>query len=156
MSQARAPYEIVVGVDYSELSEHALLAAFDTARARPGCRLHVIAVAEGYGPRLPDDLAGEPKHEFIEEAHQTLDGYVSERIDAAHVPLESVRTSVDFGEPVERILALAQKVAADLIVVGSHGRKGIDRMLLGSVTEHVLRRAHCSVLVTRGPRAGSR
>lgn len=56
------------------------------------------------------------------------------------------------GKPVEAILDEAQKWDADLIVVGSHGRRGFKRFLLGSVSEAVAMNAHCSVVVVRGPR----
>jgi nucleotide-binding universal stress UspA family protein len=56
------------------------------------------------------------------------------------------------GKPKEAILEQAQQWAADLIVVGSHGRRGFKRFLLGSVSEAVAMNAHCSVVVVRGPR----
>jgi nucleotide-binding universal stress UspA family protein len=56
------------------------------------------------------------------------------------------------GKPKEVILEQAQQWAADLIVVGSHGRRGLKRFLLGSVSEAVAMNAHCSVVVVRGRR----
>jgi nucleotide-binding universal stress UspA family protein len=58
------------------------------------------------------------------------------------------------GKPKETILADAQNWAADLIVVGSHGRRGVRRLLLGSVSEAVAMQAHCSVVVVRATRKG--
>jgi nucleotide-binding universal stress UspA family protein len=60
------------------------------------------------------------------------------------------------GNPKEAILDEARKWAADLIVVGSHGRRGFRRLLLGSVSEAVAMNAHCSVVVVRGPARPSR
>jgi nucleotide-binding universal stress UspA family protein len=60
------------------------------------------------------------------------------------------------GDVKKTVLEEAQKWAADLIVVGSHGRKGFKRMLLGSVSEAVAMNAHCSVLVGRGAQRSSR
>ena len=60
------------------------------------------------------------------------------------------------GNAKEVILDEAQKWAADLIVVGSHGRRGFRRLLLGSVSEAVAMNAHCSVVVVRGPARSSR
>jgi nucleotide-binding universal stress UspA family protein len=51
------------------------------------------------------------------------------------------------------ILAVAEDYSADLIVLGSHGEKGLRKFLLGSVAEYVARHAHCSVLVVRRPSA---
>src|SRR5689334_2155836 len=56
------------------------------------------------------------------------------------------------GKPKDAILEHAQNWPADLIVVGSHGRRGFRRLLLGSVSEAVAMNAHCSVAVVRGPR----
>jgi nucleotide-binding universal stress UspA family protein len=55
------------------------------------------------------------------------------------------------GAPRPAILAAATDWPADLIVLGSHGRHGVDRLLFGSVAEHILRHASCAVEVVRGP-----
>lgn len=60
-----------------------------------------------------------------------------------------VRTEVKEGDPRAMILDYAEAWNPDLIVVGSHGRKGLDRFLIGSVAESVARHAACSVLVVR-------
>jgi len=60
------------------------------------------------------------------------------------------------GNPKEVILEEAKDWNADLIVVGSHGRRGLKRFLLGSVAEAVAMNAHCSVVVVRGPVRASR
>ena len=54
------------------------------------------------------------------------------------------------GEPGEAIVAAADSENADLIVVGSHGRSGVSRFLIGSVSDFVVRHAHCPVMVVRG------
>lgn len=53
------------------------------------------------------------------------------------------------GDPCDEILLLAARIEADLLLVGTHGRKGVDRLLLGSVAERLVRRASCPVLVVR-------
>lgn len=53
------------------------------------------------------------------------------------------------GDPGDGIVAAAESETADMIVVGSHGRSGVGRYLLGSVSDHVVRRARCPVLVVR-------
>lgn len=58
---------------------------------------------------------------------------------------------VDMGEPITAILEMASAVSADLIVVGTHARQGIQRLLAGSVSEGVLREAQVPVLVVKGP-----
>ena len=69
------------------------------------------------------------------------------RAEGAALHVESVLKE---GEPVETVLALAQEEGADLIVMGSHGRRGLQRLLLGSTTEGVLRKSDIPVLVVRG------
>ncbi len=54
---------------------------------------------------------------------------------------------VIYGDPVEEIVAFAKTNDADLIIIGTHGAKGLEKILLGSVAERVLKRAHCPVLV---------
>jgi nucleotide-binding universal stress UspA family protein len=53
------------------------------------------------------------------------------------------------GDPKSQIIDVASDWHADLIVLGSHGRKGLDRFLMGSVSEAVVRHAHCSVEIVR-------
>jgi nucleotide-binding universal stress UspA family protein len=53
------------------------------------------------------------------------------------------------GDPCDEILQVAARLEADILLVGTHGRKGVDRLLLGSVAERVVRRASCPVLVVR-------
>ena len=60
-----------------------------------------------------------------------------------------LRIEVDFGDPGYRIAEFARKWGAELIVIPSHGRTGVQRLLIGSVAERVLRLAHCPVLVLR-------
>lgn len=65
-----------------------------------------------------------------------------------------VETAIEEGEPRTTIVDYAERVKADLIVLGSHGRRGLPRLLLGSVSEYVARHAGCSVEIVRPqPRA---
>ena len=75
-----------------------------------------------------------------------------EELSGTH-PKNGVRPElvVRFGFISQAILALAKESGADLIVMGTHGRSGLDRVVMGSVTEKVLRKANCPVLVVRKP-----
>jgi nucleotide-binding universal stress UspA family protein len=55
------------------------------------------------------------------------------------------------GNPAMEILHMAEMIDADLIVMGTHGRRGLKRFLMGSVAEHVLERARCPVLTVKTP-----
>ena len=74
-------------------------------------------------------------------------------LDAVHPADSAVRFEriLREGPTVAEILDAAQGLGADLIVMGTHGRTGLGRMLLGSVTEEVLRKAHCPVLTVKAP-----
>jgi nucleotide-binding universal stress UspA family protein len=63
------------------------------------------------------------------------------------------QTAVEEGDPRSKILDCTTRTSADVVVVGSHGRKGLDRFLIGSVAESVARHAACSVWVVRMPSA---
>jgi nucleotide-binding universal stress UspA family protein len=57
---------------------------------------------------------------------------------------------LEIGDPVTVILDLAKELNADMIVLGTHGKRGLERLLLGSVAEQVLRKAPCPVLTVKG------
>jgi nucleotide-binding universal stress UspA family protein len=81
-----------------------------------------------------------------QEGRRLLDG-VRQRLSLK----PSVQEFLEFGNPSAEIIKAARAWPADLIVVGSHGRGGVDRIFLGSVAESVMRHAHCPVLVVRAP-----
>jgi len=95
-------------------------------------------MSPGYYPELEDRLP--QAHEVAERAAKTLSsaGF-------------RVTTSVTTGDPRSVILDAASEWNADLIVLGSHGRTGLGRFLLGSVSEAVARHARCSVLIVKIP-----
>ncbi len=72
----------------------------------------------------------------------------AEKLTALHP-----RCEVRIGSPAAEIVAAATALHADLVCVGTHGRGGLARVLLGSVAEHVLRQAPCPVLTVRLPKA---
>jgi nucleotide-binding universal stress UspA family protein len=76
---------------------------------------------------------------------QVLD-QLRQAVDAAHVSNERVELAAEAGEPAATIVDQAVARRSDLVVMGTHGRTGFDRMLLGSVAEKVLQRAPCPVL----------
>jgi nucleotide-binding universal stress UspA family protein len=147
------PYKVVVGVDYSEASRLALQAAFELAVRRRDAQLYAVTVAEGLLSR-PEDIVEDAKRAFHDEAQKTLESHLSAELDAfeksgRRLNRMRVGASVDFGNPGERILAFCAELEADLVVVGIHGRKLLERLVVGSVTEEVLRHARCPVLAVR-------
>ena len=67
-------------------------------------------------------------------------------IPVTHVFLE--------GDPASEIVRYAEESGADVIVIGTHGRTGVDRLVMGSVAERVVRNSHCSVLAVKLPQGG--
>ena len=95
----------------------------------------------------PDMTQYVPPRESSAEAK----ALVAKTADALRSAGIYVTTAVVQGDPKSVVIDDAEAWGADLIVLGSHGRKGLQRFLLGSVSEAVLRHAHCSVEVVRLP-----
>jgi nucleotide-binding universal stress UspA family protein len=140
---------ILCPVDRSEVSLRALGVA--TALAKwYDARLRVIEVVGIPGPSLgPAPLA---VYGLTQEVRRGLADELERFSAPARDAGVSVRVSVEEGDVVGGILHEAEAIGADLIVIGTHGRSGFQRLTLGSVTEKVLRRAVCPVLtVPPGP-----
>ena len=80
------------------------------------------------------------------DAHQSLEEQVQKIKEAGG---EVTQAHAKFGQPDAEIVRLAEELRAGLVVVGSRGRGGVSRALLGSVSDSVVRHAHCPVLVVR-------
>ncbi len=134
---------ILVPIDFSESS----LAAIDTARelAPEDSLIHLVHVLEALHPVDPA-LVWEVVDEGVrrEQVRKAL----VERLGSDPETL-GYRLHLPVGSPGPSIAAVAEEEDIDLIVIPSHGRGGFKRLLLGSVTERVLRLAHCPVLVLR-------
>lgn len=123
---------ILLATDFSASSDAALRVARDYAR-HFGARLHILHVVRpGEEPTVPPPLS-----KLAQDLGSNL----------------STRTAVESGSPASEIVRYAERHGVDLIVVGTHGRTGVTRALLGSVAERVVRTAPCPVLsVPREPR----
>ena len=133
---------VVVPIDFSEVSFEALAAARDLVE--DASSLHVVYVLPVMEPAEPGviwqtiDDASRQRH-----AEQAL----REKLDESKY--QGVDLKIAFGDPGHEITAYAEQLGAELIVLPSHGRTGLKRMLIGSVAERVVRLAHCPVLVMR-------
>ncbi len=90
-------------------------------------------------------------HERVEDAREAATRALAEWRDRADAGGVEVDVRVAPGMPSETIVAVAQEIAADLIVMGTHGRTGLGHVMLGSVAERTLRAAPCPVLTVRPP-----
>jgi nucleotide-binding universal stress UspA family protein len=134
---------VLVAFDFGESSQKALAYARNLTRALGG-HLHVLHVADVIATTAAQfypDAAGNPEVRTASVALQHLRAFLS---DVDGTP--AVRIS---GSPAHAIVEYAKSVHADMIVMGTHGRDGVSRLLMGSVAEHVVRHAPCPVLVVR-------
>ena len=140
--------KILVGVDDSKSSGDVLRAVVTQFRTE-NTEVRVLHVLEPIAPAPPQMAAGyAPELEGLKKpAHELVERIGKELRDAGF----KVDTAVEVGDIRETIIDSAASWHADLIVVGSHGRRGIQRFLLGSVAEFVGRHAKCSVEIVRTP-----
>lgn len=143
------PTKILLATDDSEEASLAAQAALDIAD-KTGSDLHVVYVEPlGYvGPGTPliADIPAPSLDEFSQEAHRILEAQI-QRIEAAGGTVAGAH--VKMGKPDEEIVALSEEIGVGLIVMGSRGRGGLRRALMGSVSDSVVRHAHCPVLIVR-------
>lgn len=145
---------ILAATDFSKGSRVALAYA-DRLRRQTGAVLHVLHVVEDptitgmwpdvYIAELPDLRA-----DLVAYARKSL------AAEMRALRLTGVTTEVAVGPAAQSIAAMAEHHESDLIVMGTHGRTGVARVLLGSVAERLLRLAPCPVLTVRAPRARAR
>ena len=136
------PTLVLVPLDGSVLAEGALAPAIGFARA--GAKLVLLRAVEAHGTPFVDPA--EAQVAVIEEGENYLSG-VAAGIRAAGVT--DVETSVWYGPPVTAIVDAATFRKADLIVMSTHGRSGLGRLVLGSVAESVLRATSTPILLLR-------
>jgi nucleotide-binding universal stress UspA family protein len=142
--------KILVPTDFSAYSTSALRTGSELAR-RFGSAITLSHVYDPLPYALPGDLAP-----FNEEQQSRLRAEIEKELAALRVRAEtagaaSVQTLVAEGQPAEEIARCAERGGFGLIVVGTHGRRGFQRALLGSVAERVVRLAQCPVLTVRDP-----
>ena len=143
---------ILVATDGSDLSAKAVAHAIDLAKL---CGAELVALKvvprypqgyfEGGIAMLPEDVQ-RVESVWADEAHATVDA-VKKQAEAKGVQTKAVTIKSDL--IADAIIAAVAKHGCDLVVMASHGRKGIKRLLLGSETQHVLTHATVPVLVLR-------
>lgn len=134
--------KVIAPVDFSEESFAAIDAALELVA--DASHLHVIYVLPTVEIVEPELMWGAVDQE-ARRHHAEL--ALRERLAGDHY--QGAKLAVLFGDPGHEIAEYAQREAADLIVLPSHGRTGLTRLLIGSVAERVVRLAHCPVLVLR-------
>ncbi|MCU4801786.1 universal stress protein [Halobacteria archaeon HArc-gm2] len=130
-------------------SDHAVRAAEHGAAIAEAfdATLHVISVVDTRAAAGPFD-AGGLREEFVERLEADAEDSIDAAVDAVDGS-NKLQTAVRKGDPVDEILDYAGDHGIDLIAMGTHGRTGVERYVMGSVTEQVVRRAPVPVLTVR-------
>jgi len=137
--------KIVYPTDFSSYSNQAYFHAISLAE-KHGASLTILFVYNPDGTTTPGSQGDETADRSYWRAQLEQIRPLDPKISVRHVLLQ--------GDPATEIVHFARDAGADLIVMGTHGRTGEERLLMGSVAERVLRDASCSVLVVKLPRRG--
>ena len=141
---------ILLAIDDSKFSQAAIKAVMTLARPKE-TEIRVLHVIEPL-PLYPDSQAwgyGSEASQVLEEQREGAEGLVAKASQQLRDTGFSVTTAIEQGNPKVVIIDSATQWSPDLIVVGSHGRKGLDRFLMGSLSEAISRHARCSVQIVR-------
>lgn len=141
---------ILVPVDFSPHSTFAVRLGADLARRHSGA-ITLLHVFDPLPYALPGDVDA-----LLPDQRQRLDSQTQKSLAAAQRRAETagaprVQRQLLEGNPAEEIVRFASEGQFDLIVMGTHGRRGLQHALLGSIAERVVRLAPCPVLTARAP-----
>lgn len=140
-------HTIVVAVDFSDISKHVVETARELARLHRA-RLHVVhAIGDPFSSMYAVETTGLDLPDVLRQWTDAAQKRLAELVGEQPADGDLVATAVLPGSPAHAIVRYAADHQADLIVVGSHGRGTVSRLLLGSVAERVLHHAGRSVLV---------
>lgn len=149
MSENERPVQVLVAYDFSVIADGTIDRAIGVALRAPQHLIHFLAVLD---PKKGVGLHPDRKvdYRYAEEIQLLLKEAVERRLEEL-APGSTIEFCVHtrIGQPAEEILDAAEMLGADLIFIGSHGRTGIRRLMLGSVSERVVREARCPVMVVR-------
>jgi nucleotide-binding universal stress UspA family protein len=148
---SKMPGQILIAYDFSDSSalalRHALNLALAEGREREFHFLLVLDPHKGIGLRPPK---AKVDYTYAEEVQTLAAQEITNAFNDVGVDQDiNTIVHVRIGDPAQEILAVADEIGAHLIVMGSHGRKGLKKLVLGSVSERVVREAQCPVTVTR-------
>ena len=141
---------VLAGIDFSDWTKPVLETAAEVVRAH-SAELVVVYAEMFLPPPYFTERAIEQMSASLEKQREVARAYLQEEVGKELGDRISAETHLVDASPVEGILRTADRIGADLIVMGTHGRGGFNRLLLGSVAENVLRRSRVPVLTVRGP-----
>jgi nucleotide-binding universal stress UspA family protein len=147
---------LIVATDGSDLAVRAGAAGLSLTKTAE--RVLLVSVADVIDPSLAEDATGHASssmtHEDVEANHREVRGQCQAAVEATAEALREVESAplellVIDGEPGPALCHLAAEVGASGLIVGTRGRGGLKRALLGSVSDYIVRNAPCSVIVSR-------
>jgi nucleotide-binding universal stress UspA family protein len=145
--------KILIGIDDSPHSEAAL--NWVRQQSWPANTSVILASASPISNIALVELGSAGLHEQADQAQMQIHRQMVERAAVGFRGSGmTVMSRVEWGDPREVLVRLATAEKVDLVVVGSHGRGGLAQLLLGSVANHVVTHAPCSVVVVKGPGGG--
>ena len=141
---------ILVAMDDSRFSQAAIETVIEQARPHD-TDVRVLHVVESPPLLVAREMGGyDPALETaFESQKQNAEALVLKAAELLRARGLKVAATLEVGDPKSKILDVAEEWRADLIVVGSHGRRGFERFLMGSVSDAVARHAKCSVQIVR-------
>jgi nucleotide-binding universal stress UspA family protein len=142
--------KILIAIDGSDFSQ----AALESVIARPwptDTEVRVLNVVEPPSLLMGREMAGpDPEFEAVWKAlREQAKDLVAKATDKLRRSQLNASPELVEGDPKSQIIDIAERWRADMIVLGSHGRTGLARFLMGSVSQAVVRHAHCSVEIVR-------
>lgn len=148
---------IVVGVDLEENGDRAIRAALRRRVEVPALSVHFVFVAEERAlPEAFGDADFDSDQELLDRSRELVRRRVTSIADTLGLTLDAAALGlvhVSIGKPAPLLVDYCTKRGAELLIVGTHARRGLDRLMLGSVAEALLRQAPCDVLIARTPLA---
>ncbi len=139
--------KILIATDGSEYTKNSIDYGIELAK-NTQAKLDVLYVIDTAAfASIPMDAAWESMYELLKQEGDEATRYVAEKAEAEGLAVE--RLTVE-GHPAEEIIKYAEKNYISVIVMGTLGKSGLDRFLLGSVAEKVVRASKIPVLVVRG------
>jgi Universal stress protein UspA and related nucleotide-binding proteins len=144
--------QILLPTDFSGCANYALPFAAAVARAT-GARIICVHVVEAVVPAVGYTGLAEPMPiaDISEQLEDSAERELPRLTDCEELKGVEVEEVIVHGDAAAEIVSLAEEREADLIVIASHGRTGLGRMIFGSTAEAVVRHASCPVLVVKPP-----
>ena len=141
---------ILFASDFSRASRKAFTAAIKTAKSSHAT-LTIVHVLAPLTPIGPDQYLGpDTWQEIDEESRRWATGHLDALAAKARAAGVRVKASLVDGQPAKEVTRFAKKLHADLLVIGTHGRTGFAKLLLGSVASHIVATSTCPVMTVRG------